>query len=1155
MRRALASVLALVLACPPSFAAKARPGAPGGQGSAPVSTLAPFTLIVTPGAAPLTEGLPASLAETPAAAVPEAVLPAAAEGVRQPDAVVAAAEAAGQPVVVESALGGSSGLVSPIPVQERGKKKKNARPEGASDGKKKAGPKADLKMLAKEVDGSGDIFDRFYAGRARTGAEPVAAGVAPVSAPPLLKRADAVLDPERPSLPPAAPREPGRSRNWLSASSWLGLAVAPWLALLPDFAGGPGPAIMWTGAALGAMLGREAAAELPRSSALSPGQRAAAAGLLVGALGVLALLSVGVVAAASPYAGAVLVSALALWLGWQTGSLESAWRAMTRKGPPPMMRTVRRGGRIFFDLGPEDMGRLRLFSAHVEKGLGEKDFYSSRMWEMSRLWYLRRTGEHVELVFKNDSFRAPPGSAQEKALAHSVPDAVMARARVARRGLVSNRMLVPVEELFGGDLLNLGDELAQSYGAPYELEADPARVESVRVFPRNVELRSRHNFIRKGPDGEAASLVHDRRRLPFTMRYSLLELPEPGFVPRRADERVGHFVETYEDWADDQSPRLERHLVQRWRLEKRDPSAAASPVKKPITFWIDPSIPPEHRAAVRRGILGWNEAFARVGLLGAIEVKDASEDPAYDLEDARYNAVHAYHLADSGFAIGPSHSNPLTGEIYHARVSFHIGHPRTPLDLDERDLDLLSDIDERPARAGRPRAGPARRDPGHGRPGHRCSAGRGMAQEAAAALSLLELRGVEGEAARRRVVEEYVTDLMLHEIGHTLGLRHNFRAGRWRTAEELGTDVLPTASVMDYAPINIAPPGRPQGRMMMTGPGPYDLWAIEYAYAPLDGLSPGQADEALARIAARAGQPGLDYATDEDADWMDPYAQTWTLGADPLEYARGRAALARELWDRLEAARFEDGADHERLQRAFIHGWAVYYRAMRAAMRFVGGMSAHRARAGDAAGRTPVEPVPAARQREALALLDKALFSDAPFAFSPELLRRLGSRPMPTVRDPDGGVSWVPQNQLLLWLRWSILRHLLDETTLSRLIESARFAGPKDKVLSLRGLLQALTRSICAEIFAPKPEKGRKTISVMRRQLQDEYLTFLIELGMREDNAEAEVPEVSSAVRAHLKYMINQLGKAQRESGWEQDSKDHLGQMIYRLEDAFDEDG
>ncbi|MGH7225478.1 MAG: zinc-dependent metalloprotease, partial [Gemmataceae bacterium] len=452
---------------------------------------------------------------------------------------------------------------------------------------------------------------------------------------------------------------------------------------------------------------------------------------------------------------------------------------------------------------------------------------------------------------------------------------------------------------------------------------DPGRStwHKIKAFPHNVELEvaatfsggRRFSFF--GPNDDS---VIDERGKTVILHYGLCQLPDSGYQPRLADDRVGYFLSVVKDFSSDSPDTSFVRFVNRWRLERAEPIDSKhpnklSPPKKKIVFWIEKSVPDEFRAAVREGILEWNKAFEKIGFRDAIEVRQQEENDRddFDPENIDYHTFR-WITNDLGFDMGPSRANPLTGEILDADIIFDASMVRfwreeaklfrgdnAPASLIQATRQGWGLVDPL-ASARSPQAGSAGwNDPKQTEQNQRkarllaarhglCQCGAHMRYELSMAAMALVARGVvkPGDKIPDELIQQAVKETTMHEVGHTLGLRHNFKASSMLKNEQLHDTSITRkqgliGSVMDYAPINLAPKGVKQGDYFTTTIGPYDYWAIAYAYKPLSGGTDGELEK-LQDIAKQSAKPGHDYATDEDMfDTSDPLVNVWDLGADP----------------------------------------------------------------------------------------------------------------------------------------------------------------------------------------------------------------------------------------------------------------------------------
>ena len=332
---------------------------------------------------------------------------------------------------------------------------------------------------------------------------------------------------------------------------------------------------------------------------------------------------------------------------------------------------------------------------------------------------------------------------------------------------------------------------------------------------------------------------------------------------------------------------------------------------------------------------------------------------------------------------------------------------------------------------------------------------------------MLEARGeIEPDSPEAQAfVLDYLKDVTMHEVGHTLGLRHNFRASHAFSAQQVADTEFTrshafTGSVMEYAAINLPRVGEKPVSPFQTTLGPYDYWAIEYAYKP---LAPEQEVAELGKIAARSGEPELAFGTDEDNFLgIDPDALQMDLGNDVLDFAARRFDIAQDLFKRQETRPLKPDEDYAKLRRAL--GYAVRDAAQAAGilLRQIGGVRTLRDFPNT--GRDPLQPLPATDQQAALKLLSQRVFSADSFAVSPALQRRLA--PNFFERSEAGGA--VPTeyalSQAVLDMQRALLNRLMSDALAVRVLDSEAKVSPPAKALRLGDLYRQLETDVWSEL-------------------------------------------------------------------------------------------
>lgn len=807
-----------------------------------------------------------------------------------------------------------------------------------------------------------------------------------------------------------------------------------------------------------------------------------------------------------------------------------------------LFRLHHKDDHVYAEIRPEQFDRPFLAPISIAKGLarGGETLNFDEQWVLA----FKRVGDRVFLLRKNVRYRSSPDQPVANAVQSNFTDSVLLSMPIRSIHPMRQSVVIDLNDIFLSDFgqLNLGS-----------FDASRSTWHKVKAYPRNVELQVLATFNGRGSN----DAVIDRRGTTVVVHYGLVELPtDSGFTPRLADDRVGHFVSVVRDYTSDNRDTSFVRYVNRWRLEKADPKAKLSPPKRRIVFWIEKSVPHEYRPYVREGILEWNKAFEKIGFKDAIEVRQ-QENEEFDPEDMNYNTFR-WTTTDRGIAYGPSRVNPMTGEILDADILFDadmvrfwkqenviLAGPGGLLDPDgpistTRATRLgfgLGGWDDRTGadtRSG-PIATPAdlKTRMEAARRGL-CQCGPCLRHELGfLGLALIARNQINpSERVPEEAIGQAIKMVTMHEVGHTLGLRHNFKASTMLKNDQLHDPSITrhkglVASVMDYSPVNIAPKGIKQGDYFTTTIGPYDYWAIEYAYKPLSGDTEGEREE-LAKIAARGAAEGLEFGTDEDMyGTSDPLTNAWDLGADPMRFAMNRMKLADELLVGLAERIVEKGEGYQRARLAFSMLLRQYGNAADLLSQHVGGVLTHRDHRGDPNARDPFVPVKAQRQREALKFLQEHVLTDRPFTFPPDLLRRLAADRWFHWGNETAGWASVdfPLNARILSIQKTALTHLLDPRTLSRIQNNASKVDKGEAAFSLSELFRSLSTTIWTDLpAADKKERPTAASSVIRRNLQREHLKMIGELAV--GNQPIAPADARSLARLHLRELNRRLEAA-----------------------------
>ncbi len=705
----------------------------------------------------------------------------------------------------------------------------------------------------------------------------------------------------------------------------------------------------------------------------------------------------------------------------------------------------------------------------------------------TRVVSLRRQGNKLLILEPNLRYRALTGDAwQVRATEESFASSVIWAAEIESKGEGGGQR-VDLTGFLLRDSHGVVSILKEADQGSFSLDPSRSAVDftACHVFPENVEMEVLLTYTSDEPGTEVRRTAPTPESFSLVQHHSLVRLPDDGYRPRRFDPRAGSYEIHFADYAAALDEPIDKRWIARHRLEKTDVGAESSTVVEPIVYYVDRAIPEPVRSAVVEGVGWWAEAFEAAGFKDVFRVEILPE--GVHPFDVRYNVVQWVHRSTRGWSYGGGVIDPRTGEIVKGHV--RLGSLRV-----RQDRLLFEGM-----------AGTA-------------LTGSGAADDPVQ-LALARIR-----------------QLAVHEVGHTLGLTHNFAASTYAGR----------ASVMDYPAPLVRPTeegGLDFSEAYGIGVGTWDLFSIRYAYSQ---FPPGTDEDAeLESLIAEALEADLIFLTDQDArpaGAAQPLANLWDNGSDPVAQLRLEMAVRRIAMQRFGPGNVQPGTPLALLQEVFVPLYFHHRYQVTATAKMLGGVDYRNAVRGD--DQPPALAIPAAEQRSALEALLETLGPEA-LDIPESVLQLLLPRPAGYGRNREmlAGATDPTFDALSA-------AGTAADMTVAALLQSERAARMVDQHRrdesqpDFSEVLQAIVDSA----FAHSSENGR--LAEIRRRVQEVVVLRLMALSRD--------PRASGAVRARDDWQLNQV--LERLEGLEGSATAdgvhaaYLSQMIRRHQNRSAED-
>ena len=724
----------------------------------------------------------------------------------------------------------------------------------------------------------------------------------------------------------------------------------------------------------------------------------------------------------------------------------------------------------------DQVGKEYIYFSQIADGVLDAGSYRGS-YRGSKVFKIEKYFNRIEFIVQNTSSYFNPKSALSKSSSANMSEGVLASLKIEGINKKEDLFLINADNLFLKETFSQIKPPRYPKQSPNaftlgSLNKEKTKVNSIRNYPKNTDLAIEYVYSKDNVLNGGSRAVSDGRNVSIKVFHSLIEMPENDYKILVDDPRVGYFTTKVTDMTSTSSTPY-RDLVHRWNLKKKDTTAAISEPVNPIVWWMENSTPKEWRPIIKEAVLQWNVAFEKAGFKNAVEVKMQPDSANWDAGDIRYNVLRWTSSPKAPFGgYGPSFVNPRTGEILGADIMLEYVHFTNRV-LYEKVFDLKMNEQEFNASISHKDINNASCSKGH------------FFQENTQFGNAVLLSENASDLKLKRLKRESMMALIMHEVGHTLGLNHNMKASQLFSPEQLADSNFIkgkclTGSVMDYAAINLTRDRSKQGQFEDVAVGPYDIWAIQFAYTSFK--SEKQKNDLL----NRSTEPELIFGNDADdmrspGKAIDPRVMVGDLSNDQITYSTNIFELVDEMMKEVKTKFSIEGESYQELRRVYYILNRQRSNAAGVVSRFIGGVYVDRAMVGQKGQSMPYTPVSYLDQKRAMETLSKHVFSPDAFNSPNDLYNYLAMqrRGFDFFRGPEDPKI---HSQVLSY-QTNILKHILHPNTLQRIVDSELYGNNYGLSLMMTDLNNAIFK-----------KDAQTSVNSFRQNLQVAYTKKLISM-------------------------------------------------------------
>lgn len=761
-------------------------------------------------------------------------------------------------------------------------------------------------------------------------------------------------------------------------------------------------------------------------------------------------------------------------------------------------------------------------------------FLNQSMHRLTFIFKIQKAFDKLEFAQVNTNFYYDKNNPISKTADIDIPEAIFFSDKTSAEDVTG--YLINVDALFISEKLDPIKPLNPLNVPPTAVfnlgtfNSAKSKYNKIRSFPNNTDVVVDLAYDNSAPYNSGGLDITDARYNRVRIQHSLLAMPENDFKPRADDPRVGYFNAQIRDKTSISATPY-KDMIDRWDLKKKDPNAAISEPEKPIVFWIENTTPYEYRQTIMEAGLKWNEAFEKAGFKNAIQMKIMPDTATWDPADIQYNVIRWVASANPSYgAIGPSFVNPRTGQILGTDITVEWFTGSFEPIFKELFSTNTNQQDGLTNKAF-------------------CNLGIELNNQLNTGLTAIEINNDEKNNDYQEKVslihKQFLYYLVMHEMGHTLGLMHNMKSSNLWNPTQINDTVLThkyglIGSVMDYPAVNIALDKTKQGDYYTTKPGPYDIWAIQYGYTPaIDGV---EEKKMLDALLMQSNDPKLAFGNDADdmrnpGKAIDPRVNINDLTNDPIEYAKERFQLVNHIMLKLKEKYTKKGQSYAELRARYYTLNGQRNDMVNTISRFIGGVYIDRSFPEQQSTNKPYTAVPITTQRKAMQVLNEYVFAPTAFKDDEQVFQyiqqqRRGYNFFSNTEDPK-------LSNIYGSLQTAALEHILHPVTMQRITNSRLYGN----TYSVQDVLTDLTKSI---FDADK----NTAVNIYRQNLQTEFVKSLINIVSENSPTSKQYDNIAKSATLYtlkkIKNMMNSFVSVNEET------KAHRNAIVYLIDKGFE---